>query len=109
MADHDKTTRQSFAFRRRLLNEADTLLADAKALAARAQVEQPAVLLWCDAGEAFEQAAQLYRRADLGLKARHVFNDAGRCHREAGATSDAERCEGFSRAIPPYWEASRDE
>jgi hypothetical protein len=109
MADRKKTNRPSIAFRLRIIEEADHIFADAKALVARAAVEQSAVLLWSDAGQAFEQAAKLYRRADLGLKARHVFIEAGRCQREAGATSDAERCERFAHAIPPYWEASRDE
>jgi len=109
MADPSRTPRPSFALRRGFIDQADRILVDAKAVAARAEDEQTEVFLWNEAGDAFEQAAKLYRRADLGLLARDIFAQASYSFGRSGASDDARRCDRFSREIQPYWEASPNE
>lgn len=92
MAAHSRIDRPPFTFRRRFIDEADRLLAIAKAAVARAEVaclEEPA---WAKAGEAFEQAGRLYRRAALGMLARHTYEQASHCYGWGGLLGDAQRC-----------------
>jgi hypothetical protein len=107
MAEHNKTNRSSIAFRRRSIEEADSLFARAKAVAARADVESAGAFLWSEAGSLYERAASLFRRADLGLMAREIYAQASYCLGRAAASDDARRCDRLSRAIPPYWETDR--
>lgn len=103
MSSHHRPPHQSLPFRRRFIDQADRTLAAAKELTAQAGLARTSSPRWLDAGCLLEEAATLYRKAGLGLIARHAYSDAARCHREAGAVVDAERCEESAKAVPVYW------
>jgi len=107
MSDNNKTNRPSVAFRSRSIDEADSLLAKAKAVSARAEVEDAGAFLWSDAGSLYERSASLFRRTDLGLMARDTYEQASYCFGRAGASDDARRCASLATAIPAYWESAR--
>jgi hypothetical protein len=109
MADYSRETHQSGAFRLRLLDEGDRSLASAKALVARAEVDTATPIHWNEAGECFEQAARLFRRASLGLIARRAYEQASDCYSRAGVLDAARQCSERASAIPAYWEASPNE
>jgi len=107
MSDHNKTNRPSVAFRSRFIDEADNLFAKAKAAIARAEVEDAGAFLWNEAASLYERSASLFRRADLGLLARDIYEQASYCFDRAGASDDARRCARLAKAISAYWESAR--
>ena len=107
MADQNKANHPSAAFRHHSINEADRLFAEALSIASRAESSDGEAITWNEAGSLYEQSATLFRRADLGLIARDIYEQAGYCFDRAGASDDATRCAILANFSSVYWDSIR--
>lgn len=89
--------------RTRLVAEADTLLAQAKHYVSKAEVHRPPHWFHLRAAHTFEEAAQRYQEAGLGLMAKALLGYAEDCYRRNGLPEDSSRCAELATSLPIYW------
>lgn len=95
--------------RRTLIIEADCLFAQAKSLVASAQVSLTPHRFWRRAAQTFEDAANHYREAGLGVMARVLYGYASDCFGEDGRAEESSRCKTLAESVQTDWEVPTDE
>ena len=104
--------RNQWAFsrsRKALIVEADRLFAQAKSLVAYAEVTPPPHRFWGRAAHAFEDAANHYREAGLGVMARVLYGYASDCFGQDEQADASARCRSLAESVPTYLEEPTNE